>query len=465
MKKSMKIKKIFSYFLGFFLIIFEKNLIKAFNLTRHEHFPEGKSNEIAALMACSKDFEQEICFLKNLQYNLQAFIKEKHDKNSEIPLNLTLDLTSPFSMIKTSKKTNKALNFSNSNGEFQGKLTKSYINLIEKSRKFEFYSIKVTKGFNYFFGKGLINLDFHSQFLLNSSGNSNVFTINLLSNSPEFLIQNSQEILTIHNKTKINWVILHEFHHYWTLKLSKFAIALQPNTTKSKPISRIFDLHEKTAILSLSSSLIAFPPAFLKEFLKFLNENDSNASCAINRGNLAIIECENLKFPLHFDHLKILLEFQGSDNVFHLNWQFLLKKCLRKSLNLFRCTLNIYESKNEFIVLGEPFFKENLWIFDRNQMKLGFFKPKITENPKNFTQVFKIDSSGNYKEMAILLMIFIAILIGIILWLVFRKKKGFFLRKKHRYKGEIINSFAKDDNDVKTSVKAFELDTNRSNNI
>jgi len=250
--------------------------------------------------------------------------------------------------------------------------------------------------------------------------------------------------------------------------MKSFAIAL---TNHSQHPTKIIHFNDRKAILTLSSSLIGFPEDALKEFLEFMNQEGSNANCFINNNSFNIVECRNMRFPLHFQHLKIIMEFQRSDNVFHLDWQLLIRKCVKKNSQKYKCKLNIYQTVNQTFILGEPCFRGHVSIFDGINRKIGFFKIKNDVLQVNQTNVvLNGDSSEeNIKLYVILLIIFIAVLVGLILMIAFRK--NIFALKKYRKNkklyvetSKVMNSFVKDDSDVKTAVKEFEYDTNIGKN-
>lgn len=483
-----KIPEIFSFILFFFFFCFFPicSPLRRYPLSRHERSPEKIQNSNSSENLCFSDTLAEICFLKNLQYNINSSLKTSYQRT--IPLNLTIDLTSNVSWVKDSKiysknETTKLINSSklqkymSSFGNFSGETIKVLLRLIENKGntsmfdKFDIIVANFNKTMKYFKSDGILSLSTQSKIL-----EKRAFSIKLQATEDfysqseveysELYIGNLTDLLEMHKHSKINWVQLKEYQHYWALKINSLAIAF---TNHSKHLSKIINFNESNAILTLSSSMVGFPEETMNEFLQFMNSNGSNASCFVNKSSFNSLECKNMKFPLHFEHLKFIMDFQGSDNIFHLDWQLLIRKCEKKEKQKYHCKLNIYQTVNRTLILGEPCFRGHVSIFDSGHKKVGFFKIKNEniqqDQNKTIISPESEESSPNLKLIVILLVIFICVLIGLILMVLFRR--NLFRMKKMKRKKKNLDETArgiKDDSDVKAAVKEFEYESNNGKN-
>lgn len=460
-------------------------------LTRHEYLPKGTQYKPSIIMKCTKDFDHEICYPKNLQYRLISSIKISISPTLT-PLNLAIDLTTNISWLISPAFFNEIKerncpknqicssqsNFSCSYGNFSGFPLQTSLNLIQTETsitqidKFDLFIGLFGKQPRFFKADGVLALNTNSKVIESLKKKSFGFILhdnNEGESIYELIKGEEEEIQNLYNETKLIWIKLRDYKHYWVVNLNSFAISF---TNHSKHPTKIIDFIPKKAILTLSSSLIGLPQKDLIQLLNFMNGNESNASCKANPYNFNIIECQTMRFPFHFEHLKVILEFEKSDNVFYLDWQFLIKKCIfNEQTNQYQCRLNLYQSVSNWIVLGEPFFKDHISIFNHKDKKFGFakIKPQLWKINETSKSIEIVTQATNYKNYAIIL-IFLGVLLMIIITVIIFKKNFVFLSlgkesfKKTRKKENLTvmtNSFSKDDNDVKTSVLEFENDLSK----
>lgn len=480
--------EIFSLIKIYLLCCFIPSILgfRRFSLSRHETFTK-EENQTQGF--CLEDTPTELCFFKNLQYNVNSSINYR---DKPIPMTLALDLTSKFSWISASKlpfsnnndsKLNKSLNISNRYGNFSGEVIKSTLKLKEStgnSTVFQKFEMVVAHFNNDTLFKADGSLSLGSQSLIlgkKAFSITFVATENYYSQSePEYselCLGNLDELLHIHRHSKINWIKINDFQHYWSFNLKSLAIGL---SNYSKHPAKIIDFQQsKMAVLTLSSSLMGLPKKVLDQFLEFMNIEGSEANCSLSQ-KLGIVKCTNMRFPLHFEHIKVILDFQGSENLFHVDWQFLIRKCLKKKKSTvkYSCTLNLYQTLNDTVILGEPCFRGHVSIFDGVNKKVGFFKIKAdpvrsNSTPFGVTVVEKSSDDDSLKYSVIFMVCLIGVLLSAILCLVLKRNlfilTWFKFRRRRYEKPKIGNSrYAQDDNDVSAAVKEFEYESNSGKN-
>lgn len=461
----------------FFLTLGSLNV---YPLHRYEYSIVEKTTNNSDLLYCFFVSNKEICHVRNLEYLLSTSLKFG---KQNVKLRLSLDFTSKFSWIIKKKKIESLYTQCGANSSCENNININKSSLVLKTieaskvfiNDFNFMIVTREKGLQNFKGEGGFCASFSCNLMEYTKNFSQIFGIFLADESKngiENYYKNSQLIsgdikdfeLISNNETKISWVKIAPSQHFWNIGIKSLAIALT-NDSNSKYISKIIKFSpSQIAILSLSTSFIGLPKKQFNELLEFLNNTMSNAKCKQNSSDYGLIYCQNMTFPLHFEQIKMVMDLKESNDVFHLDWKYLISKCVlsQEIKQIYKCKLNVFQTSNDYVVLGEPFFKNYILIFDSKNKKFGYFKAK--KQRKQIKETLLNENSENfYKEFLVYLVALMGILLIFIFVILYRRKHSFLKKifkrnktKKYKDSSKIMNSFSKDDNDVKDFVREFE---------
>ncbi|KRX07367.1 Aspartic peptidase domain [Pseudocohnilembus persalinus] len=263
--------------------------------------------------------------------------------------------------------------------------------------------------------------------------------------------------------SSIKWVkVPQNQHHYWNLDVKYLKIefsAFDFKQTHDNFLSNTISLNQIPAVLTINSSFISLPFQYIQELVKVINAYD-NTNCVIVDNEVNLIYCKQFSVQ-HELTWNFELGVKGTeDNQIHqvkINAQNLIRDCNTDQTNShvsdrFGCTLNINVSKDDKIILGEPFMKQHYMIFDQDEKKIGILKANDDQNwgingdgmSLHFDSLFKIMAYFllcSFLSALILAICVVPIKYGV------RNIKQFVFTMKHNASRQEVRSLTQSHND------------------
>lgn len=362
---------------------------------------------------------QNVCFYRNLFYNMEASFMEGSNKDKSQKYKLSIDLLSPYSWIKSdickictlSKKTNKTQctsdcnmrNFNNTrkcnqeNGCFitnktgtldfleyqlKGKFISDSFKINDELmiNNFNFLSVEQVINAPFFYSDGAIGMIkdnligsnfFGSLKKVNDNIKEEIFSIyirekenNELSSYRPKIIMGSIFEKYKKDETEFQFINVNKDSSiFWDLPIT--SITLDKKSQNSKKTVNFRNNH---AFLTLDSTFIALPNQELIELLAILNEWFNN-KCSLDEIKLNALFCSDLKQESLLEGVKIKFTFEG-EKVVEVNPYMLLRDCKHENGKL-DCFFNVHESFSTSTILGEAFLKNFYSVFDYDHSKVS----------------------------------------------------------------------------------------------
>ena len=379
-----------------------------------------------ALSKKKKASIKELCFFRNLFYNLEVSLGQNSKQNFE----LALDLLSPFTWVKSDNcsscyqnddkefkckkncnmydfskthqcvskkkctKTNKTATLDYINHNFTGKFSYENVRIesidaeipVVKIKRFKIMDVEIINNSPNYLSDGALGLGLEADeddddddaeedsgimtAIINSASsiNNRLFSIYIREN-----VENDDN----YQPTIIFGEVNTEYQNNEDDKIdyinvntkSKFDwdLPLYSLTFSGSGQTSEIVFNKSSAILTLDTTFISLPVKEINKLIDYLNS--LNMNCKIDIEKVDSLYCANVD-KSKLQSVKLYFNFKGTNNKIHsinIGFDSLMKDCKGNT-----CYFLINKSSSKSTILGEAFFKNYYVVFDMDNQNVGF---------------------------------------------------------------------------------------------